>query len=65
MTVAKDAAQQAVTVGALSVRDGRPAAPGRRAKGLVLGVLVRVLLAVVELLLERLGLFLVRKGQCS
>jgi hypothetical protein len=65
MAVSKDAAQQTVAVGALSVRGGRSAAPRGGAKRLVLGVLVRILLAVVELLLERLGLFLVRKGQCS
>ena len=47
---------------ALPVCD-RPTASCGQAKRLVPRVLVRVLLAVVHLLLERLGLFLVRKGQ--
>ena len=46
---------------ALAICHRRPAAPCRCAKWLVLGVLVRILLAVVELLLERLRLLLVRE----
>jgi hypothetical protein len=64
MTVPKYAPEDAVA-GALAIGGGRPAAPGGCAKRLVLGVLVRILLAVVELLLERLGLLLVGKRQCS
>jgi hypothetical protein len=61
MPVAEQASQQTVSV-ALSIRD-RPTAPCCRSKGLVLRVLVGVLLAVVHLLLERLGLLLVGEGQ--
>lgn len=42
-----------------------PTGPGRGAEWLVLGVFVRVLLAVVELLLECLCFLLVGEGQCS
>lgn len=63
--VAEQASEQAVAVAvavALAVRGGATA-PCGSAKGLVLCVLVGVLLAVVHLLLERLGLLLVGKGQ--
>jgi hypothetical protein len=44
---------------ALAVRCGRSASTSGCAERLVPGILVRILLSVVELLLEGLGLFLV------
>lgn len=61
MPVTEQASQEAVAM-TFPIR-GRPTASCRCAKWLVLGVLVRVLFAIVHLLLERLGLLLVRKGQ--
>src|SRR5690242_7324981 len=61
MPVAEESSQKAVAM-ALSVCGG-PAGPCCSAKGLVLCVLVGVLFAVVDLLLERLGLLLVGKGK--
>jgi len=57
--------QQAVAMAsALSVGCWRAGAGGC-AEGFVLGVLMSVLFAVVELLLECLGLLLVGKGQAG
>jgi hypothetical protein len=50
---------------ALAVRRWRSAAPSGCAEWLVLGILVRILFAIIKLLLERLGLLLVSKRQCS
>lgn len=61
MPVAKEASQEAVAM-ALSVCGG-PTGACSCAKGLVLCVLVGVLFAVVDLLLERLGLLLVGEGE--
>jgi hypothetical protein len=61
MPVAEQAPQEAMAV-ALPIR-GRPAGPCGGAEGLVLCVLVGVLLAVVDLLLECLGLLLVGEGE--
>lgn len=49
----------------LSVCRWRSVASCSSTKGLVLGVLVRILLAVVQLLLESLGFLLIRERQCS
>jgi hypothetical protein len=58
--MAEDASKQAVAVSrALAVGHGRSAAPRCSAKRLVLGVLVRMLFALVELALELLRLLLV------
>jgi hypothetical protein len=66
MAVSEDAPQQAVavTTTALAVCCRRAGSCGC-AERLVLGVLVGVLFAVVELLLERLGLLLVGEGQAG
>ena len=61
MPVAEQASQEAMSV-ALPV-GGRPAGSCGGAERLVLCVLVGVLLAVVDLLLERLGLLLVGEGE--
>jgi hypothetical protein len=62
LSVSKQTAQQ--TVALVSVRRSRASpAAHRRAEGLVPSVLVGVLLAVVHLLLERLGLLLVGEGE--
>lgn len=58
----KESSEKTMAVsGALAIRGRRPAAPGCRAEWLILGVLVRVLFAIIKLLLERLGLLLVGK----
>jgi hypothetical protein len=50
---------------ALAIRRWWSATPSCCTKWFVLGVLVRILLAIIKLLLERLGLLLVGKRQCS
>jgi hypothetical protein len=62
--VSEDASQEAVA-GAFAVRGRCSAGAGSCAEWLVLGVLMRILLAIIELLLERFGLLLVGKRQCS
>lgn len=64
MAVTKDTSEQTMSVArALAICGGCPAASCCGAKRLVLGVLVRILLAIVELLLERFGFLLIGKGQ--
>lgn len=66
MAVSEEPSQQAVAVAATALTVGcRRAAPCGCAERFVLCVLVGVLFAVVELLLERLGLLLVGKRQAG
>lgn len=60
--VTKESSQQAMTSMTLSICSGSTR-PSGGAKRLVLCVLVCVLLAIVDLLLERLGLLLVGEGE--
>lgn len=63
MAVSKETPQQAMAVTTTLAICDRPTASSCSAKWLILSVLVRILLPVIQLLLERLGFLLVRKRQ--